>query len=76
MKFHQRLQTKGVFCCHCYEDERNQVLKVGIFISNGQQNNPVNVFDPDSKERFILVVPEGSNFLFNLELPFYEKICV
>lgn len=73
MKLHQRLQTKGVFCCHCLEKEG--VLEIGILITNGQQINPVNVLNPDTQERFVLIVPDGQNLLFNLSLP-YEKVII
>lgn len=75
MKIHQRLQTKGIFCCHCLENEKNKTLDIGILISNGQQINPVNIVNPETEERFIIIVPEGQNLLFNLSLP-YEKVIV
>lgn len=73
MKFHQRLQTKGVFCCHCLE--KGDILEIGILITNGQQNNSVNVLNPDTQERFVLTVPDGQNLLFNLSIP-YEKVII
>lgn len=73
MKLHQRLQTKGVFCCHCLE--KDDVLEIGILITNGQQINPVNLLNPETRERFVLIVPDGQNLLFNLSLP-YEKVII
>ena len=75
MKIHQRLQTKGCFCCHCLENEKDKTMSIGILVTNGEQKNPVNVLNPDTNERFSFVVPEGFNLFFDVSLQ-YEKIII
>lgn len=62
----RRLQTRGVFCCHCQISE--QSIVVGILVSQGVTGE-VNLLDPETQAYYQTRIPPISKCEYNVTLP-------